>query len=124
MNWKDLDKRSRLAVLLLIPICCLIFVWSYEPAKEALMQRLPFFAEQSEYMNEDDWNIYDLSPIDEEGAKRVAQEPSVRENDTWTICYYMIGSDLEDQEENNLSEITKFRQDSCGDSDRRSNKME
>ncbi len=108
MNWKDLDKRSRLAVLLLIPICCLIFVWSYEPAKEALIQRLPFCVDQSEYMNEDDWNIYDLSPIDEEGTTRVAQEPSVRENDTWTICYYMIGSDLEDQEENNLSEITKL----------------
>ncbi len=53
-------------------------------------------------------SIYDLSPIDEEGKKKVEQAEALDEDDTWTICYYFVGSDLEDQGENDLSELTKL----------------
>lgn len=114
-EWKELDKKSKCLVWALILVCCLSIVWSYEPAREALMQRLPFFDDESEYTDADGnvLNIYDLSPIDEEGTKRVEQEAAVDEDDTWTICYYMIGSDLEDQEEDNLSDMTKRMTEKC-----------
>ncbi len=110
MNWKNLDRKSRVLVLLIIPVCFLISVWSYEPAKEALMERFSFAEETSGYtdLNGNPITIYDLSPLDEEGTRRVEQEEPIKESDTWTICYYMIGSDLEDQAENNLSEITRL----------------
>ncbi len=57
--------------------------------------------------SEDNLSIYDLSPIDEEGKERVSQSQSINPNETWTICYYMIGSDLEDEGENDLSDLTK-----------------
>ena len=57
--------------------------------------------------SEDNLSIHDLSPIDQEGKERVSQSQSIDPNDTWTICYYMIGSDLEDEGENDLSDLTK-----------------
>ena len=58
---------------------------------------------------DDEQLIYDQSPIDEEGAKRVeAMEPS-DPDDTWTFCVYMIGADLEDDDEDDLSDTTKMQ---------------
>lgn len=48
-----------------------------------------------------------LSPIDEEGAKRIDAVPPVDKNDTWTICVYLVGSDLEDKGENDLSAVAR-----------------
>ena len=42
-------------------------------------------------------------PLDEEGAKRIDALGSVDADDTWTICVYMVGSNLEDSGENDLS---------------------
>ena len=47
--------------------------------------------------------ILALSPIDEEGAKRIDAAAPVGKDDTWTICVYLVGSNLEDMDENDLS---------------------
>lgn len=52
--------------------------------------------------------IYALSPLDEEGAKRVAEIPAYGEDDTWAIYIYMIGSNLESDGENDLSEVVNY----------------
>jgi len=50
--------------------------------------------------------LYEMSPIDEEGAARIDAIPAVGEDETWTICVYMVGSNLEDDGENDLSYVT------------------
>ncbi len=53
--------------------------------------------------------IEEMSPYDTEGAERIAAYPSVDPDDTWTICIYMIGADLEDYDENDLSLTTELQ---------------
>ena len=48
--------------------------------------------------------IYALSPIDEDGAKRISELPENDADDTWTFCVYFVGSNLEDMYENDLSD--------------------
>jgi hypothetical protein len=52
--------------------------------------------------------ILEFSPIDEEGAAKIAAMPGIGEDETWTICVYMIGADLEDDYENDLSLTTLY----------------
>lgn len=47
--------------------------------------------------------IYALSPLDEEGAKRISEIPENGADDTWTFCVYIVGSNLEDMYEDDLS---------------------
>lgn len=47
--------------------------------------------------------VYEESPIDEEGAARIDAIEPVNADDTWTICVYMVGSNLEDMDENYLT---------------------
>ena len=51
--------------------------------------------------------IYEESPIDEEGAAKIDAIAPVSADDTWTICVYMVGSNLEDMDENDLSYVTE-----------------
>ena len=53
--------------------------------------------------------IYELSPIDEEGAKVIDSYPDIKPDETWTICIYMVGADLEDWGENDLSQTTRIQ---------------
>ena len=53
--------------------------------------------------------IIEQSPYDEEGAARIAAMPGVDPDDTWTICIYMVGADLEDIYENDLSMTTRMQ---------------
>ena len=53
--------------------------------------------------------IVKLSPIDEEGAKRIDAVTSVGKDDTWTICVYLVGADLEDMDENDLSNVVQYQ---------------
>ena len=48
-----------------------------------------------------------LSPIDKEGAKRIDATAPVDKDDTWTICVYIVASDLEDKGENDLSAVVR-----------------
>ena len=50
--------------------------------------------------------IYELAPIDEEGAERIDSLPASKADETWTISVYMVGADLEDDTENDLSYVT------------------
>ena len=50
-----------------------------------------------------------LSPIDKEGAKRIDATAPVGKDDTWTICVYISGSDLEDAGEDDLSASSAIR---------------
>ena len=52
--------------------------------------------------------IYVMSPRDEAGEARINALPAVGEKDTWTICVYMVGADLEDDAENDLSYVTSI----------------
>ena len=52
-------------------------------------------------------DIYSLSPKDETGDARIQELASVDADDTWTICFYMVGSNLEDMGENDLSDVTQ-----------------
>ena len=53
--------------------------------------------------------IYEYCPIDEKGAKRIAEYPDIDPDETWTICIYMVGADLEDYDENDLSETARVQ---------------
>ena len=55
---------------------------------------------------EDMKKLYELAPLDEEGPKRIDALPAVGADETWTICVYMVGSNLEDMGENDLSYVT------------------
>ena len=48
-----------------------------------------------------------LSPLDEKGAERIEKMAPVDQKDTWTICVYIVGSNLEDDDEDDLSALTK-----------------
>ena len=50
--------------------------------------------------------IYEASPIDEEGYARIEALPSAGAEDTWTVCVYFVASDLEDGDQNDLSFAT------------------
>lgn len=53
--------------------------------------------------------IYELSPIDEAGAARIdAAASPIGADETWTICVYLVGADLEDMNENDLSYLTRL----------------
>ena len=53
--------------------------------------------------------IYEYCPLDEEGIKRIDSYPEIGADETWTICVYMVGADLEDWDENDLSETTSIQ---------------
>lgn len=50
--------------------------------------------------------IYEMSPIDEEGYEKIEALPVAGEDETWTICVYFVAADLEDAGENDLSYVT------------------
>ncbi|MCR5089141.1 MAG: hypothetical protein K6C08_06500 [Oscillospiraceae bacterium] len=49
--------------------------------------------------------IYKMSPIDEDGAERIDAVAPVDSDDTWTISVYLVGSNLEDMNENDLAQV-------------------
>ena len=52
--------------------------------------------------------IYVMSPRDEEGAARIDALPAVGEKETWAMYVYLVGADLEDDRENDLSYVTRM----------------
>ena len=49
------------------------------------------------------------APFDEEGAAKIAAHAvPVGEDETWTVCVYIVGADLEDFGENDLSELVLY----------------
>ena len=84
-------------------------VRSYQEKQANQEDQQPEFAEEdfNQPLSEEDKHlIYEASPIDEEGAARIDAIAPVKADDTWTICVYMVGSNLEDMDENDLSYVT------------------
>ena len=52
--------------------------------------------------------LYEISPLDEDGATRIDALPAIGEDETWTICVYFVASNLEDMGENDLSYVTSM----------------
>lgn len=52
--------------------------------------------------------IYANSPIDEAGAARIDAQPAIDAEETWGIYVYMVGADLEDSYENDLSDLAYY----------------
>ena len=50
--------------------------------------------------------IYEMSPIDDEGSEKIEALPAVGADETWTVCVYFVAADLEDAGENDLSYVT------------------
>ena len=73
----------------------------------------PFLQLVFAYIHKDDEvtreQIEMLSPYDTEGAARIAAMPTIDPDETWTICIYMVGADLEDYDEIDLSTTTKMQ---------------
>ena len=76
-----------------------IAIRSYE-----IMQKL----KKEPLTEEQKLKIYEESPIDIVGAEQIKSLPKIGKDETWTICLYMVGSDLEDHGNNHLSELAKF----------------
>lgn len=52
--------------------------------------------------------IYAMSPLDLEGQARIEAIPGYDPADTWTISVYIVGSNLEDSGEDDLSGMTEY----------------
>ena len=82
-----------------------------EPAQQMLASAVLLYYQETKdrpLSEEDIPKLYDLSPLDEEGAKRIAAIPAIGEDETWTICVYLVGSNLEDCDENDLSYLASM----------------
>ena len=79
---------------------------TYQDDQES--QEVPYTDEDYDkpLSEEDKPKIYEASPIDEEGAAKIDAIAPVGADETWTICVYMVGANLEDMDENDLSYVT------------------
>ncbi len=107
--WNLYLKKPLKAIMLLLLIA-LIVVGSIDVITEYIVA--PIFSSYYQSVKdrplseEDAKKIYEFSPLDEEGAGRIEALPAVGADETWTICVYMVGSNLEDMDENDLSYVT------------------
>ena len=66
-----------------------------------------YYAHKDDPVNDKE-KIYEQSPLDKEGGALVDSMEHYGADDTWTICVYMIGSNLEDLGEDDLSSLTEY----------------
>lgn len=95
---------------LVIVAAAILAVILYQPAMSLISDivRDQFYEVKDRPLSEEDIpKLYELSPLDEEGAEKIDAYPAVRGDETWTICVYMVASDLEDMGENDLSYVTR-----------------
>ena len=109
--WNLYLKKPVVGLLSFLLIAVLL-VASFSAIQETIMGPVfQFFYRSTKDMplsEEDLVKLYEMSPIDEEGAERIDALPKVGENETWTICVYMVGSNLEDHDENDLSYVASM----------------
>ena len=65
------------------------------------------YIEKLESRPVDKETIYEMSPLDGQGSARIDASEPYGKDDTWGIYVYMVGSNLEDQDENDLSDLTR-----------------
>ena len=116
-HYKDAPWYIRIPRLALRPMAKISF-WVLVAAVVvaigfAINSVAPFLQVVFAYIHKDDEvtreQIEMLSPYDTEGAARIAAMPSIDPDETWTICIYMVGADLEDYDEIDLSTTTKMQ---------------
>ena len=98
---------TAVAVLALIAALCVSFVvpWAVDRFNEGVLDF--YLSIKDKPVREE--KILALSPLDEKGAKRIDKVEPVGKKDTWTICVYLVGSNLEDGDEDDLSSLTKLQ---------------
>ena len=106
----NLYLKKPFCVLLVI---CIIAGLCLGPWKEPITQITQkavmdyyFSAKDAEISEKQKEQIYEMSPTDEEGNSKIDSFPAIGSDETWTINIYIVGSDLEDCHEVDLSEIT------------------
>ena len=107
----NLYLKKPLFVILMLAIVTGVIASNFNAILQAVAT--PFVLQELEKIDnplseEDIPKLYELSPLDEEGAKRIDALPGIGEDETWTICVYLVGADLEDHGENDLSYITSM----------------
>ena len=107
-NW-NLYLKKPVCVILVICIfaafCLKPMIGAISGLASKVMFEYYFSAKDAELSDKQKEEIYERSPIDEEGNKKIDAYPPIGSDETWTICLYMIGSDLEDSKQVDLSEI-------------------
>ena len=102
-------RRHWVLVLILFVLLMLRQAWKANKEDLMLMAKGMYFATMRESSIGD--MLVSEYPTDEEGTKYVDSVPKVDKDDTWTICVYMIGSNLEDCDENDLSDYMYYVSD-------------
>ena len=105
-RWWALYFRKPVLFLLGMAVLAVLL---FEPVTYILSNLLVeyYYAVKDQPLAEEDIpKIYELSPIDEEGAERIKAYPAVDKDETWAFYVYMVGSNLEDMDENDLSYVT------------------
>ncbi|MBR3174867.1 MAG: hypothetical protein IKF55_03240 [Oscillospiraceae bacterium] len=109
----NLYVKKPLGILLVIVILATLVVSNYQTIindvavpmlRKSMLDAMskPLTAEQEE-------ELLRRAPIDEEGAAKIASHAvPVREDETWTVCVYIVGADLEDFDENDFSELVLY----------------
>ncbi len=108
-NWNLYIKKPFCVILAI----CLVAAVFAGPLMEVITE-LPsqvimdyyFSAKDAEISDKEKEQIYEMSPIDEEGNKKIDAFPAIGSDETWTINIYIVGSDLEDCQQVDLSEVT------------------
>ena len=99
-------KRTlKICIMTLVIAVLLLFLWVYvdDQIESAKLNRDNNYLDELIKSEPDLEKVYALSPLDEEGAARISKIPGNNPDDTWTFCFYFVGSNLEDLGENDLS---------------------
>ncbi len=97
----------RTVVIVLLVLAVLVQISIPYLSKSGLIVSLVLdYVEEAQKQPVDKEIIYEMSPLDEEGGARIDAMTPYGEDETWGIYVYMVGSNLEDQNENDLSALT------------------
>ncbi|MCR5370471.1 MAG: hypothetical protein K6E83_07155 [Clostridium sp.] len=107
-RWWILYLWKPAAALLAVTVLVLALIRPVSGLCQSMISRYYFEVKDKPLSEEDIPKLYELSPLDDEGAKRIAAYPAAGADETWTICVYMVASDLEDRGENDLSRVTEM----------------
>ncbi|MBO4903279.1 MAG: hypothetical protein J5518_10835 [Lachnospiraceae bacterium] len=103
------------AILLVVAIIAVIIYINRRPIMNYaynLIAQVMFAAQDYSAPDESELEaMREESPLDEAGAAKIDALSPCPADETWTICVYMVGSNLEDWDEDRLSDLTAFEAD-------------
>ncbi len=105
--WHKVIKRLIVAVLALSVLAGGSYMFVLSPAGQPILVSIInvlFLDGKNDPVDKE--KIYEISAKDEKGDEEINALDKIGEDETWTICYYMVGSNLEDGYTNELSPIT------------------